>query len=490
MLNKVLFFFLNFHSNEIFFIQNFEKVNKKNSKKNGLIVLVPDYYHLCNIAYLTNYGEFKKISFDGIWSELFFSQLKIKNKYLECLVYIYKVIKNYFLKKKWFLLYKAVGIKKIYDLSKKDDHIKNILNILGLNYYNFFNKKETIKINDLIIDCYIRYRSEPQVDFKDKFIFTIKNRFSIISTEIKNIIKEEKPKILIMPYCNYYFGIIARIFIHSKIKTYNTMDGLSYLKELSKNNDATNTDFSKFKNVFDKLNNKKDKINISQKLLVERFSGKKQDSVFRRNFSSYKKNKYKLKKKIDGVLFLHDFFDTPNHMKNMIFSDFFEWANYTLSIISDYNLNIAVKPHPGGIWNNKKVFEYFKNKYKKIYWLNSNISNNEIINKIKFGISCYGSVLFELPYKNKVAIAGTPYHPCSNYNFTFTPKNKKDYKKLILSAKKLSCIKNSKKKVAEFYYMFAAHNHDAYENTAKKIQLKKIDFSKTASLRIFLEKLN
>ena len=134
-----------------------------------------------------------------------------------------------------------------------------------------------------------------------------------------------------------------------------------------------------------------------------------------------------------------------------------------------------------------KVFEYFKNKYKNVHWLNADLSTNEITKILNLEFLVMDQFYLSF-HKNKVSFIIS--NPCSNYNFSFTPKNKKEYEKLILSSGKLRCKKNSKKKVEEFYYMFAAYNHDAFENTAKKIQLKKLDFSRTSCLKNYISKLN
>ena len=175
----------------------------------------------------------------------------------------------------------------------------------------------------------------------------------------------------------------------------------------------------------------------------------------------------------------------------MFFLDFYDWAVYSLKIIQKYNLNIAIKPHPNAVYQNLTIIENLKKQFPNIKWIGKNISNTDIFKSgIKFGISVYGSILYELAYNNIAAIAATPYHPSYNYNFVHTPKNKNEYKKLLISSKKLKSKNDINKKIEEFYYMWTFFNHDMLPETGRLINLRDLDFSKSKSLVQFSKKLS
>ena len=160
----------------------------------------------------------------------------------------------------------------------------------------------------------------------------------------------------------------------------------------------------------------------------------------------------------------------------MFFFDFYEWAVFSLDIIEKYNLNIAVKPHPNSIYQNKVVIENLKKKFPNVKWIDPNISNAQIFNSgIRFGISIYGSVLYELAYHNLVPIASTPYHPTYNYNIVYTLKIKRNIKTFCLT-EKFKIKKNVKKKLRILLYV-DFYNHDAIK-TARTLKLKSINFKK------------
>ena len=117
----------------------------------------------------------------------------------------------------------------------------------------------------------------------------------------------------------------------------------------------------------------------------------------------FRKNKIKLKKKYDGIIFLPNFFESQREWGKLIFPDFYEWIIYSCNLINKYNLNIAIKPHPNLYHDDNEtinVVNELKSKYNNIDWIDPSISNLELFKNIKFGISAWGTVLWELAYFN------------------------------------------------------------------------------------------
>ena len=149
-----------------------------------------------------------------------------------------------------------------------------------------------------------------------------------------------------------------------------------------------------------------------------------------------------------------------------------------------------IKPHPNINSINKeskKVIDEIKLRYPELKWLNPDESNNKIFKSIKFGISMWGSILWELAYFNKIAISCGD-HPAKSYNFIFLPQNLKEFEKLVIN---LSTIKNKnykKEDIYEYIYMHIIRNNDAFKNTARKFKLKTINWENSNSLDIFLRR--
>lgn len=488
--------------NEKYFIKNIKKNQKDKNYSNKAIFInvAMDYFHLAQTSFLLQDKKYENHNIIGIWNYNITPNWKNKNYFLEKSISLKNTLKFFFLKKKWTKIYESIGVNQLIDTNKtsffdklkykkKTDVVFN--KIQNIQKDRFIKLKiNNIIVGDLIIDTYIRFRNIQTIDFNDYFLKNIVNKFIISQSEIYKAIMKFKPEFLILNFSNYSNGVIARTLLNKNIKVYCTGDTMSYLKRLTKNDPNTHTSYQHFKSLFKNTVFKKQKLNQSRIELKKRFSGLKDQAYSYMKKSPYRKNSKKMKLKTDGVLFLHDFFDTPHHFKSMFFFDFYEWAVFSLDIIEKYNLNIAVKPHPNSIYQNKVVIENLKKKFPNVKWIDPNISNAQIFNSgIRFGISIYGSVLYELAYHNLVPIASTPYHPTYNYNIVYTPQNKKEYKNLLLKSKNLRLKKNVKKKIEEFYYMWTFYNHDAIKKTARTLKLKSINFKKSNGLNVYLKRL-
>ena len=84
---------------------------------------------------------------------------------------------------------------------------------------------------------------------------------------------------------------------------------------------------------------------------------------------------------LDGVVFLHDYFDAAHDQENLIFNNFYEWSEYTFNLIKNEKLNIGIKTHPNSVRDSKKAEESFKKKYQELIWIDSKVSNLNIFKK-------------------------------------------------------------------------------------------------------------
>ena len=195
-------------------------------------------------------------------------------------------------------------------------------------------------------------------------------------------------------------------------------------------------------------------------------------------------------KNIDGVLFLQDFYDSPHDWGNLAFTDFYVWTIFTINLIRKYKLKIAIKPHPNS-WHNSEdsvvLYKRLQSRYKNLIWLDKNFPNSLIFKKIKFGISATGTVLFELAYHNIKAISCGD-HPGLDFNFTINSKNKNKYKKILLNIHNIKKPNYSTQHMLIYNYLYYHQNMDAFNNIARKIKLKNIDFTNSYGLIEFNKK--
>ena len=450
-------------SNKIF-NQNLEKKNKV-----FLIQGFWNYYYLLLFKFLifkekTNYN-YKIIV---IWPINLLPRKEIDN------IFFFRKLKKFYynlIRKKWSKLYFSIGASKVYTLKPSNLSVrkKNFLKSKEI-FSNIKSKEDLINlkydnvlIGDLVYDSYLRFAFKATVNLKDPFlikcIYTAINAFSVA----EKLNKDYDIETYFSSYSVYvHHGIIIRYLLFkssSKVFTFGNML-YSVKKRLSKKDYLDTHSYKSFKKKFETLENKSKKIKLAKIELNKKFLGK-DDFSTRNDFLPI--NTYKSKKKVDikklseieGVLFLHDFFDGPHMNGNMIYPDFYEWATDTMNEIQSNKLKIAIKSHPNSRLESLKINDLLQNKYKELIWLDKDLSNQIIFKQknIKYGISCIGSVLYEMSYHNKVVLSAGP-NSTSSFNFALNPKNKAQYKYYLENLKKYKPKKNQVNEVCKLYYMY------------------------------------
>jgi hypothetical protein len=227
------------------------------------------------------------------------------------------------------------------------------------------------------------------------------------------------------------------------------------------------------------LKNKSYKLEQAKEEFNQRFHGNKDKALFyvkNKNFS-YKKNSFKKYlekyKNITGVLFLHDYFDSPHTFFLKAFPDYYEWTIYTLNLIRKYKLNIAIKPHPNATQDSKEISNNIKKNYSDLLWVDDQTNNLVFLSSknFKFGITCNGTIIQELCYFNKIPIF-LSHQSMSPFLNIKVPLNKEDYKNQILNYDKLHLPRNIKRSVLQSYYILNLNVDDHKQLDLMKILIK------------------
>ena len=486
-----------------FFRNLFHK--KEIKKRDNILIVIPnDYYYVCyNLLLFKN--KLSRFNIYGYWPYFLHTNEKRKFKFLEKFHEIKSNLYFNLLKKKFINLYEPLSLKNTFDFDNivlkylDEKKIKEAKIKSHKIFKNLKNKKDilNLKINniycgDLIYDTYIRFRNFPTVDIKDNFLEKIIFKSVVLILAMKELQKKFKFKYLYTNYSTYiFYGIMVRVFLKEGVNVYSGKTISQYNKKLSNSDYLHVEKYKNFQKIFKKLSNKKSKLEKAKKLTNKIFFGKRKNLEFMdyMNVNPFSKSFKKFNSNVDGVVFLPNFFESQRVWGKLIFLDFYDWINFTCKIIEKNNLNIAIKPHPN-IFNinteSVSVVELLQKRYPNLKWIDPFVSNLDLFKKIKFGVSPWGTVLWELPYFKINAISAGE-HPACNYNLGYEPRTKKKYENLIINGHLLKRKKYSKKKIYEFCYMYFIHNLDAYKNHARKINLNQFDFSSSKSLTNFIK---
>lgn len=478
-----------FNKNEKIFLEE-NKIQKQKfdpNKKTIIFQMPTDYFFLLYWKLIIKSHYFNKYNLIGIWHHNLRS-LKKDLFLIQLVKFIRGKIFFFLLKIKWTKLYKSIGISKIETLETF-----NLIDIINSIYdaYAIFKKSEKLKINnlkykkiligDLLIDSFIRYRIEPTLDKKSFFFFYIIFKTIVSIKKTENLSKKYKINKYIG--CDTVYishGVPIRMFKEKGIETFSCGELFNYITKVDSIY-SSNTNVLNYKKYFSLIKNKKLAIQKANKEIEKKFKGVEDQfgkSVSKNPFLYKKRYNYPDLMKIKGVVFLHDFYDAPHYYGSMIFNDHYEWTNHILNFIKKNNLSIGVKIHPNAVFDSNKIYELFKKIYPNIVWIKKDISNGYLLKlpNIKFAISNYGSVLYEMAYLDKDAVSAGQ-NRTSSFKCTYNPKNRLEYEKIILklhnNTKKYS--KASKKNEAsKVYFTSFLREVEDIKTDIKKINLNKI----------------
>lgn len=454
------------------------------SKSKIIVFQTPsDYYYLALYSLLITKlkNENNDIHIAGIYPETF-SVRKENSFYL--LRKIITPIDQYLIKIKWKKLYKKIGIEfyinntnfnlflKIKFIFKSFYIVKSLNS--KLDVINF--KIQNLNIGDLIYDTYLRFEVKPTLNIKDFRLFKYFYKAYLIHNEFEQLSTKYNIDAFYSSYSTYIqHGIGVRVFLKKSINVFTSGNLQQKFKKLHLYDFFHTTNHLEYKKIFESLTDKDKLISYGHKLLKNKFNGKIDMNNLYMKKSAYNSNINMDTENLNdivGVVFLHDFFDSPHIYDGMLFNDFYEWTIFTLDFIRKNKLKIAIKPHPNQVIESISVINHLKECYSDLIWIDSNISNLIILNsKIKFGISLYGSVLHELAYYGKTAIcAGN--NPHYAFNFLLKPQNIHEYENMILySYNNKKVATNFKDEVAVFYYMHNIFNKESLNYDFSELEM-------------------
>jgi hypothetical protein len=293
---------------------------------------------------------------------------------------------------------------------------------------------------------------------------------------------------------------MSRIAVNKGIAVYSV--GNQNCTQINKKNPNKFDDTKYFKKIFKKLTikNKKEFLKIGKLSIEDRIKGKLDKKTYFADWaeskvfdSNIKKNKlFKNTGRPRVLVATHCFTDAVHFYGKSLFHDFFEWIDDIGKLSEIYDYDWYIKFHPAEFDGNKKHFQYFLDKYKKLILLPKDTKNNLILKeKVNAVISVYGSVgheypLFDIPVINAASIG-----PHSNYNFNYHPKNIKDYHNLIKNIKKLKVNKEKiKNEIYEYNYMRFESNFELLDNIYGILTKLKHDYPTPIIFEEYLKQYN
>lgn len=458
-LNKINDLFLN--NEESSFIKDFSNPVNNKFGSTFFIQCTNDYFYLKLYSILLR-QEAKNIR--NVVGLVIIPFKSSKWEKIFILPFMVKVILNLLRIRKIIKLYKSIGVNKFYTLYSINIAAR-IINLLKafLIVNKIKSKADALNLNidgvrcgDLICDTSVRFSEDPNLKIKSfNFLFTLYEALNYLYLDKIMCYNFSFSNAFLNQAVYTHHGIHARYFLNKNIDVY-TSGHFPLFKKLSIEDPSMMS--SKFRHQqLLKINNLKEKIiQESYENFGKRFDGEDDLGIIKHFTSNpyHKKNTHLHNKSenYEGVLFLHDFYDSHKLYGTTVFIDFADWTRFTLNLINDFKLNIAIKPHPLQSRESEEYVKKLQKEFNDLKWIDSKTSNLEIFKKgILYGISQHGTVLGELAYHGIKPICCSE-NPLSAYDICYEAKSAEEYKNFIVTAKSLPEKENINRSLGLYYY--------------------------------------
>ena len=376
-------------------------------------------------------------------------------------------------------------------------------NSIDKNLYNL--KLDGLEIGKSALEHYLRMHNYDPKN-KNKFLLYLCLSKALIQAEFAKKVFKKKYKYFVIGETQF---IPNKIFFHqslkSKIPVYTFKGTAVYeftgrifndfkdrnkiIMQYSKNLTKILINFFIKKNILKNLK-KKDEI---KKIGIETiWSDQKQKEILKFKSKNDFFRHFKLKKMKNVLIVPHAMSDNLFNNNWNIFHTAYHWFSETLNeIVKIQNVNWIIKPHPyeykfKGI-TARKIFDDFDINKKNIIFLDENIHIQEIYKYVDVVITGNGSAGYEYPSLGIPAIT-TSDAAYSNFDFTVSPKNKKDYFKIlkkINSLKKISSFKRKKAQIFWYSLLNLTNSHGLLPKIKQHGNFKKELFFKKISKKNF-----
>jgi hypothetical protein len=312
-----------------------------------------------------------------------------------------------------------------------------------------------IRIGDLVIDAYLRFRPSPELNLRDRYLVSVLRQAVKDLDSCRAYFEKTKPSLYLTTHATYIqHGVPARVAVSMGIATWALGNAQEYGTRLSSDHLVQTRRNLNYSRDFAKLKQHEALIGEAAQALGGRLSGVA-DTV-----TSFQKSAYEVRTQdvpdVRGaaVVFLHDFYDSPHIYRWMIFHDFWEWTCVTIETLLETGLPFVVKPHPSQRAESLGDLERLAQKYPGVRIISSDISNRQLVDGgMACAITVYGSVAAEMAFMGIPSIACGD-NPHASFDAFALATSRAQYLELLRDFPNLSYnAATLREQACAFYYM-------------------------------------
>jgi hypothetical protein len=297
-----------------------------------------------------------------------------------------------------------------------------------------------IKVGDLIVDTFLRFRPSASFCSSDSFVDDLLRLSHSYLSFFDYLFCKYNVKAVFGSYTTYVqHGIPHRLCQYKNVESYTFGGATRFYRQHRPSSFLSHAgDHTKYSLV--NLNMSPSILEQAETSLVNRIYGRKDPTIsYMQKFSTVQLVNISVAGK--HIIFLHDFFDSPHIYRWMLHHDFYHWITDTLNTLNTAGLEVFIKPHPNQSIESSEIVASLKAQYSSqlnITWLSEEIANAALLQQSpRLVVSVYGSIIPESAYCNVRSISAGD-HPAINCNLSYDPSDLVDYHHKLLNPELIS----------------------------------------------------
>jgi hypothetical protein len=314
-----------------------------------------------------------------------------------------------------------------------------------------------LHVGDLVIDSYLRFRPSPRLDLTDPFLFQVIWSAHCVARRAVAFFARSNGQCLLTSYTTYIeHGVPARAALAAGAAVWSFGTFELFAKRLSPTDAFHTKNCQDYRAAFDALDDQDRRLSEADGRMKARLQGQLDTATAYMRVSAYASRSAFDVEAVRGavVIFLHDFYDSPHVYRDLVFSDFWSWACFTIETLQAAGHRVAVKPHPNQIAEGRSVVGDLAGRYRGVQILDANVNNVQLAEAgIVCGVTVYGTIAQELAYLG-VPVLACAEHPHASFGFCRTARTLAEYRALLAEPTRTPLTKPEMKRQAlAFYYM-------------------------------------
>lgn len=350
----------------------------------------------------------------------------------------------------------ATGVLTLKQKRRRDRIVRDIIGTLKNKKDVFDITVDGIPIGMDVYETYLKEFNKPTVQLDQGLFAVIQWAVGSLIVLQDYLNRREVCAVVLSHDAYVHYNILARIAYQKKIPVYLPD---FFHAVLAQRPFSVTSRFKSYPSWFENLDasEQRQAVELARRQLEKRFSGKAEGDILYGAASPFglaqkQQRVLKTSDRIKVLICSHCFFDNPHAYGGMIFLDFYEWLKFLAGMAKKTDYDWYLKTHPDPLPGTLETIRDILGNDSAITILPPETPHHQLVREgIDVVLTVYGTVGHEYPAFG-VQVVNAGYNPHVAFDFTWTPKDIKEYEQYLLGLPHLK--KNiDKEEIYRFYFM-------------------------------------